>query len=135
MAKHHNEDQSADTDWLDEQQYEGQLAIDAYQTEDHVVVKAPVAGVRPENLEIAITDEVITVKGERHDDAQATRDQYFTQECYWGAFSRSYLLPISVEADQAEASLQNGILTITIPKLEKTRTRIIKVKPTHADEN
>lgn len=124
--KHDNE---TDTEWLDEQEYEGQLAIDAYQTQDEVVVKAPVAGVQPDNLEIAITDEVITIKGERHDDAQTTRDQYFTQECYWGSFSRSYLLPVAVEADQAQASLHNGILTIKIPKQVKTRTRIIKVKP------
>ena len=127
-------DQAQDTEWLDEQEYEGQLAIDAYQTEDDVVVKAPVAGVKTENLEIAITDEVVTIKGERHDDAQATRDQYFTQECYWGSFSRSYLLPVAVEADKAQASLQNGILTVRIPKQQKTRTRIIKVKPTQQEE-
>lgn len=124
-----------DAKWLDEEEYEGQLAIDAYQTDDSVVVKAPVAGVRPDDLEIAITDEVVTVKGERHDDSTVTRDHYFTQECYWGSFSRSYLLPVPVEADKADAKLQNGILTITIPKQEKTRTRVIKVKPTHVEQN
>lgn len=129
----HDED-STDTQWLDEQEYEGQLAIDAYQTDDEVVVKAPVAGVKPEDLEIAITDEVITIKGERHDDSQMTRDHYFTQECYWGSFSRSYLLPVAVEAEKAQANLQNGILTIKIPKQEKTRTRIIKVRPSQIDE-
>jgi len=112
-------------DWLEE--YEGQLAIDAFQTEDNVVIKAPIAGVSPEELEISITDEVVTIKGERKDEQVAQKDNYFCQECYWGAFSRSYILPVAVDATKAEAILRNGILTITIPKQEKTRTRILKV--------
>ena len=121
-------------DWLDTENSEiagdeeGQLAIDAYQTEDEVVLKAPIAGVNPEDLEIAITDEVITVKGHRKQQELINQENYFTQECYWGAFSRSYLLPIAVDADLAKASLKNGILTITVPKQEKTKTRIIKVQ-------
>ena len=121
-------------DWLDTENSEiagdeeGQLAIDAYQTEGEVVLKAPIAGVNPEDLEIAITDEVITVKGHRKQQELINQENYFTQECYWGAFSRSYLLPIAVDADLAKASLKNGILTITVPKQEKTKTRIIKVQ-------
>lgn len=113
-------------DWLEE--YEGQLAIDAYQTQDNVVIKAPIAGVSPEDLEISITDEVVTVKGERKDEQLVDKDGYFCQECYWGAFSRSYILPVAVDANKADASLKNGILTIIIPKQEKTKTRILKVK-------
>lgn len=114
-------------DWMEE--YDGQLAIDAYQTTDEIVVKAPIAGVRPEDLDVAITDEMITVKGERKGEEILQKDNYFCQECYWGSFSRSYVLPIAVDADKAEASLKNGILTVRIPKLEKTKTRTIKVKP------
>ncbi len=113
-------------DWLEE--YEGQLAIDAYQTADNVVIKAPIAGVSPEDLEISITDEVVGVKGERKDEGSGGKDNYFCQECYWGAFSRSYILPVAVDASKAEATLKNGILTIVIPKQEKTKTRVLKVK-------
>jgi len=126
MAKDQKELITNDNDWLEE--YEGQLAIDAYQTEDAVVLKAPIAGVRPEDLEIGITDEVVSVKGERKEVNEVQKDNYFVQECYWGSFSRSYLLPIAVDAEKADASLKNGILTIIIPKLEKTKTRILKVK-------
>ncbi|OGD66578.1 hypothetical protein A3F08_00200 [Candidatus Berkelbacteria bacterium RIFCSPHIGHO2_12_FULL_36_9] len=118
--------QTSEGDWLEE--YEGQLAIDAFQSNDAVIVKAPIAGVRPEDLEISITDEVVSIKGERREASEIEKENYFCQECYWGSFSRSYLLPVAVDAEKADASLKNGILTIAIPKLEKTKTRILKVK-------
>src|SRR3990167_1152121 len=116
--------QTSEGDWLEE--YEGQLAIDAFQSNDAVIVKAPIAGVRPEDLEISITDEVVSIKGERREASEIEKENYFCQECYWGSFSRSYLLPVAVDAEKADASLKNGILTIAIPKLEKTKTRILK---------
>lgn len=120
-------------DWLATQTVsdsdeEGQLALDAYQTEDNVIVKAPIAGVNPEDVEIAITDEVVTVKGSRQCEETVNFENYFTQECYWGSFSRSYLLPVAVDSEKAKAVIKNGILTITVPKQEKTKTRIIKVE-------
>lgn len=117
---------SAEGDWM--QDYEGQLAVDAYQTDDSVIVKAPLAGVRPEDLEISITDEAVSIKGQRKEEHEITRDNYLCQECYWGAFSRTYNLPIAVDSEKAKASLKNGILTISIPKLEKAKRKIIKVK-------
>ena len=128
MAKDQKEtkDLTTNEDWMEE--YEGQLAIDAYQTEDEVIVKAPIAGVSPENLDVTITDEMITIKGERKEEQELQKDNYFCQECYWGSFSRSYVLPMAVDADKAQAALKNGILTVVVPKLEKTKTRSIKVK-------
>ncbi len=127
-SKESSQNASVETsDWLEEE-YEGQLAIDAFQTEDNIVIKAPIAGVSSDDLEISITDEVVTIKGERKDEAPSQKDTYFVQECYWGAFSRSYILPVAVDANKAEASLKNGILTIVIPKQEKTKTRVLKVK-------
>lgn len=113
-------------DWMED--YEGQLAIDAYQDDDNIVIKAPLAGVSPEDLEISITDETITIKGERKEQSEIQRENYLAQECYWGAFSRSYVLPIPVVSDKAQAALKNGILTITIPKQEKTKVRTIEIK-------
>ena len=126
MGNKVQKDLTTDKDWMEE--YEGQLAIDVYQDNDFVVLKAPIAGVKPENLEISITDEVINVKGERRQANEIQKENYFCQECYWGSFSRSYLLPVAVDAEKAEASLKNGILSIKIPKQEKTKTRLIKVK-------
>lgn len=119
-------DLTTENDWLED--YEGQLAIDAYQTDDSVVIKAPIAGVRPENLEISITDELVSIKGERREESEIKKDNYLCQECYWGNFSRTYSLPAAVDSEKAQAALRNGILTITIPKLEKSKTKVIKVK-------
>jgi len=113
-------------DWLED--YEGQLAVDVYQTEDEVVLKAPIAGVKTEDLEITITEDLINIKGQRSETEEISKDSYFAQECYWGAFSRSYVLPVSVNAEKAEAKLKNGILVIRMPKLEKTKTKVIEIK-------
>lgn len=116
-----------ESDWLQEDGG-GQLAIDAYQTDDTVVIKAPIAGVNPEDLDVAISDDIVTIKGERRGNETLQQDHYFVQECYWGSFSRSYVLPTAVDADNADAQLMNGILTITIPKLSKSRARRLTIK-------
>lgn len=115
-------------EWLEEEE-EGQLAIDAFQDDESITIKAPIAGVNIEDLEISITDEVVSIKGQRRKDDEIDRQNYFVQECYWGGFQRSYILPVSVDASKAEALLRNnGILTIRIPKQEKTKTRVLKVQ-------
>ncbi len=127
MAKKEDQIQNQPEEWLDEED-EGQLAIDAYQDDDNIIIKAPIAGVDIQDLEISITDEVVTIKGQRKNESEVGRENYFVQECYWGAFMRSYILPVSVDAGKAEAHLRNGILTIRIPKQEKTKTRVLKVE-------
>ena len=126
MDNSQNQANPAQADWMED--YEGQLAIDVYQTDDDIVVKAPIAGVKREDLEISITDEVLNIKGERKEEAEVNRENFFAQECYWGAFSRSYILPIAVNSEKATATLTNGILTIKIPKEEKTKTKTIEIK-------
>lgn len=125
MAK---KDEETQGEWLEDEEEEGQLAVDAYQDDESVTIKAPIAGVNIEDLEISITDEVVTIKGQRRNDAEVSRENYFVQECYWGSFMRSYILPVSVDAGKAEATLRSGILTIKIPKQEKTKTRVLKVQ-------
>jgi HSP20 family protein len=121
-------DEEETQDWLaDEEQVEGQLAVDVYQTKENVVIKAPIAGVDPKNLEVAIAEDVVTIRGERVEEAVSDRENYYVQECYWGAFSRSIILPTSVNADKAEASLKNGVLTISIPKVVQDKVKKIKV--------
>lgn len=115
------------TGWMEE--FEGQLAVDIYQTPSDIVIKAPIAGVRPEDLDVTITEEMVTIRGERHDIPTDTIEGYLVQECYWGPFSRTYQLPIAVDSDKAQAKLTAaGILTITIPKAAKARTKSITVQ-------
>ncbi len=113
--------------WLNEAQ-EGQLTIDVYQTEDEIVIKSTVAGVKPEDLDIAITNDMVTIRGRREKDENVPSQNYYYQECYWGPFSRSVILPMDVAADRSEATLKNGILTLRLPKIEKEQTKKIKVK-------
>ena len=115
------------SDPISEEVLEGQLALDVYQTEDDVIIKAPLAGVEADDLEIGLTDDVVTIKGHRKVDQEISQENYFAQECYWGHFSRTYILPIKVDSYEGKAEIKNGILIITLPKLEKTKTRYIKV--------
>jgi HSP20 family protein len=112
-------------EWMEEM--EGQLAIDLYQTEDAVVIQAPIAGVTEADLDISITEDEVTIAGERNQKIQEHGAGYVLQECYWGSFSRSIPLPVEVESEQAVAKLQQGILTITIPTLTKKKAKKISV--------
>ncbi|MFC1618125.1 Hsp20/alpha crystallin family protein [Patescibacteria group bacterium] len=116
-------------DWLDkEEDFEGQLTLDVYQDADNIVIKSTIAGVKPEDLDISINNDMLIVKGERKKHDEVKDDDYFYQECYWGAFSRSVILPMEVEADKIDATLQDGILTIKLPKSKKAKARKIQVK-------
>lgn len=111
--------------WLQETA-EGQLAVDVYQTRDTIVIKAPIAGVRSDDIDISIHNDLLTIRGRRSHDDEVSGDNYFYRECYWGTFSRSIILPTDVKTEQAEATLKNGILTITLPKAQ--HSRFIKVR-------
>lgn len=113
-------------EWMEEM--EGQLAIDVYQTAEAIILKAPIAGVRQEDLEVSITDEFVSIKGERHDSREDDVEGYLVQECYWGSFSRTYQLPVAVESERATARLVDGILLITVPKAAAARSRTISVQ-------
>lgn len=114
--------------WDQVEQPEGELAVDVYQTSDAIVIQAMVAGVPPENLTVSATREMVTIKGKRSAPAGITPDNYFYQELYWGAFSRTILLPSEVEAEEVEATERHGLLTIKLPKLDKGRIKTVKIK-------
>ncbi len=107
---------------------EGQLTIDVYQTNDDIVIKSTIAGVKPENLDVNINNDMVTIRGERQQDEEISGDNYYYQECYWGPFSRSVILPVEIVADKAEATMKNGILTLKLPKADTTKTRKIQVR-------
>lgn len=107
---------------------EGQLTIDVYQTDTDIIIKSTIAGVKPEDIDVVITNDMVTIKGKRAKDEDVPEENYYYQELYWGSFSRSVILPVDVLADKAKAIMKNGILTIRLPKAERLTTRKIKVK-------
>lgn len=107
---------------------EGQLTIDVYQTENDIVIKSTIAGVKPEDLDVSINSDMVTIRGERKNEEAVSEESYYYQECYWGAFSRSVILPVDVLAEKAEAAMKNGILTIRLPKAATNKTKKIQVR-------
>ena len=105
----------------------GQLAVDVYQTENELVIQSAIAGVKSEDLDISLEGDVITIAGERKRPVEEKGD-YFSQECYWGKFSRQIILPVEVDPNRIEATLKDGILTIKTTKLQKEKRRRIIVR-------
>lgn len=114
--------------WLKEDFEEGQLSIDVYETEKNIVIKSTIAGAKPEDLDITIDNDMLTIRGQRHDQAEKENRDYLYQECYWGSFSRSVILPVEVDAKKIDAALENGVLTIVLKKTKKAKKVGIKIK-------
>ncbi len=112
----------------DEYDDDGQLTIDVYQSPDEIILESPIAGVRPEDVDVSITNESVTIKGKREHERRVRDDDYFYQECYWGRFSRSIILPQEVDAERSEAFIKNGVLTVRMPKLNRQRSKKLHVK-------
>lgn len=109
---------------------DGQLTVDVYQTPTEIVIESPIAGVDPEDLDISITEESVTVRGKRERTERVRDEDYFYQECYWGRFSRSVILPQEIDPERAEATIKNGVLIVHLPKLVRQKSKKLKVRPT-----
>jgi HSP20 family protein len=118
----------AEEHWQEEPEEEGQLTVDVYQTPTEIIVKTMVAGVRPEDLSINISRDMITIRGKREEAKNITEDNYFIKELYWGSFSRTVLLPQEVEIEDAEAIEKHGLLEIHLPKIDKEKQTNLRVK-------
>ena len=110
------------------QEAEGQLAIDVYQTPDEIVVESTIAGVKGDDIDVDVTSERVTIRGERSREEIIQDGDYYYQECFWGKFSRSVILPQEIDPDEATSVLKNGVLTIRLPKLHRDKSRKVKVK-------
>ena len=106
----------------------GTPTMDVYQTPKELVVKAALSGVKPEDVSIDITGENLTIKGESKAEQEIKKEDYLYQERRYGAFSRSVVLPSGLKSDKAEATMEDGVLTLTIPKVEEVKPKAIKVK-------
>lgn len=119
----------AEDTWDDaDEDFAGQLAVDIYETEDRLVVKARTAGVNREDLDVSISDGILTISGtlSSGDDVAATN--WHIQECYWGEFSRTVALPVAIKEDEVDAVLKDGVLTITFTKVQQEQAKKITVQ-------
>lgn len=117
-----------DEEEVDPDMEEGELSVDVYQTGNEIIIEAMVAGVKPEDLHLSITRDMVTIKGRRDGNTSVTHDDYFYKELYWGTFTRTILLPHEVEIEEAEAVEKHGLLIIRLPKVDKARQTKLKVK-------
>ena len=106
----------------------GFLPVDVYETEDTVVVEAPVPGLKPEDVDISIAGDTLTIRGESKFEEKVERENYIRQERRYGSFCRAVALPEGLDRNQAEAGFENGVLKVTFPKLEEVKPKSIKVK-------
>lgn len=114
--------------WIDQTPEEGELSVDVYQNQNDIVIKTMVAGVKPEDLDVSISRDMVTIKGKRESERTVADDDYFHKELYWGTFSRTIVLPEEIDVDSAEAIEKHGLLIIKLPKIDKNRSTRLKVR-------
>lgn len=114
-------------EWDEEEALPGQLAVDVYETKEKLVVKARTAGVNKSDLDVSISDNTLSIRGTLSAGNEDDVENYFVQECYWGEFSRSIALPVSVKEDEIEAQLKDGVLTISFAKVKQDTIKKIQI--------
>ena len=114
-------------EWDDEEPVAGQLAVDVFETKEKLVVKARTAGVNKHDLDVSIADNTLSIRGTLSAGEEEGVENYFVQECYWGEFSRSIVLPVPVKEEEIEAVLKDGVLTISFTKLKQDTVKKIQV--------
>jgi HSP20 family protein len=122
-----NQPSPADDQWDEDEPVAGQLAVDVYETKEKLMVKGRVAGVNKSELDVSISDNTLTVRGTLSAGNEDGVENYFLQECYWGEFSRSIVLPVPVKEDEIEAVLKDGVLTISFSKVKQDTVKKIQV--------
>ena len=106
----------------------GDLSIDMHQTPNEIVIQAMVAGVKPEDLDVSISRESVTISGKRSEAKQVVEENFFFRELSWGSFSRTIVLPQEIEPEEAEAVERHGLLTLRLPKVNKDKVQKLKVR-------
>lgn len=115
-------------DWIEEENEEAELAVDVYQTDNDIIVQTFVAGVRPEDLELSIGRDMMVIKGHREESRTIDEEDYFSEELYWGKFSRTISFPAEVEPEEVEATEKHGLLTVKIKKVDKDKKNSVRIR-------
>lgn len=129
-ATHLSVEEDASAPGATSEEDEGELTVDIFDQGDAIVIQSTVAGVKPEDLDISITHEAVTIRGRRERQEEVGEPNYYYRELFWGSFSRSVILPEEVDPEAAEATIQHGLLTIHLPKKKKGVVQKLKVKVT-----
>ena len=120
---------AVDTNWDEqEEEFPGQLAVDVYETAEKLVVKARTAGVNKEDLDVSISDGILTISGTLSSGDETEATNWHIRECYWGEFNRTLALPVSVKEDEVEAVLKDGVLTISFTKIRQEQAKKITIQ-------
>ena len=122
--------QQSHTALFDEEPMEGQLPVDVYQTASEIVIRTFIAGVRPDEMNVSISRDMVTIEGSREERASVPESDYFHHELFWGSFTRTILLPQEVDVENSSAGAKDGLLTIILPKLDKARQTKLRIKST-----
>jgi len=127
VTEDQNQPTPQDDQWDEDEPVAGQLAVDVYETKERLMVKGRVAGVNKSELDVSISDNTLTIRGTLSAGNEDGVENYFLQECYWGEFSRSIVLPVPVKEDEIEAVLKDGVLTISFEKVKQDTVKKIQV--------
>ena len=122
--------QQSHTALFDDEPMEGQLPVDVYQTASEIVIRTFIAGVRPDEMNVSISRDMVTIEGSREERASVPESDYFHHELFWGSFTRTILLPQEVDVENSSAGAKDGLLTIILPKLDKARQTKLRIKST-----
>jgi HSP20 family protein len=114
--------------WLAPVEGVGTLALDVFEDADEVTVRASIPGVKPEDIDISLTGDTLTIRGETSEEKEEKKGDYHLRERRYGAFQRSLNLPTRISADKAKAEFEHGVLTLTLPKVEEVKPKSIKIK-------
>ncbi|MFA6257850.1 MAG: Hsp20/alpha crystallin family protein [Candidatus Paceibacterota bacterium] len=123
-----NTEDKKNSNWIEEENEEAELSVDVYQTPTDIVIQTMIAGVRPEDLELSIARDIITISGKREENRNIDEENYFTKELYWGKFSRTISLSVEVEPEEVEATEKHGLVTVKIKKVDREKKNTVKVK-------
>ena len=128
MAEKTNSKDVKNTNPWPSSEEEGELAVDLCENKDELILQATIGGVEINELDISITNDMITIRGERKRESEDEIEKVYYNECFWGPFSRSLILPQEINADKAKATIKNGLLTVHLPKLMKTKRKTLKIE-------
>jgi HSP20 family protein len=112
----------------DDAETEGQLTVDVYQTPNDIFVESAIAGVKPDDIDVNVTSDSISIKGSRRREEKTGDEDYLYQECYWGKFARTIILPQEIDPENADVTFKNGILIVRLPKINKRKSRKLNVR-------
>lgn len=125
MAKKKEEVQKETTNW---DSPNGQLVVDVYETEKELVVQSAIAGIKTEQIDVSLENDILIIKGVRENPSKDKDSRYFLKECYWGPFSKEIILPREIDTSRIDAKVKEGILTVRMQKIERAKNKKISVE-------